>query len=123
MAYDEDLARRVFEALTARTDVSERKMFGGMAMMVAGNMAVGVAATDLMVRVGPEAYETLLDEPHARLMDFTGRPMKGFLFVGAAGTADDADLRRWIAHGVAFAESLPAKRPVAEPPRGRHRGH
>ncbi len=109
MAYDETLAARLHEVLADRTDVSERKMFGGLAMMVAGNMAVGIVEDRLMVRVGPNAYENALDEPHARPMDFTGRPMKGFLFVDTPGIEQDEDLRRWAARGVEFALTLPPK--------------
>ncbi len=109
MAYDETLGERLYEVLAGRTDVSERKMFGGLALMVAGNMAVGIVDDKLMVRVGPDAYEDLLDEPHAHPMDFTGRPMKGFVYVDAAGIENDEDLRRWAERGVAFALSLPAK--------------
>ena len=109
MAYDEALAERLHEVLANRSDISERKMFGGLAMMVAGNMAVGVIHDHLMVRVGPDAYEDLLDDPHARPMDFTGRPMRGFVFVDTPGFADDADLARWAARGVEFALSLPPR--------------
>jgi TfoX/Sxy family transcriptional regulator of competence genes len=109
MAYDEALAERLSDALSDRDDVRERRMFGGIAFMVAGNMAVGVVEDRLMVRVGPDAYETLLDEPHARPMDFTGRPMKGFVYVESRGLTSDADLRGWVDRGVDFALSLPAK--------------
>ena len=109
MAYDEALAGRLHEALAERTDVSERKMFGGLAMMVAGNMAVGIIGDELMVRVGPDTYEDTLDQPHARVMDFTGRPMKGFVLVASEGIAADPDLRAWVSRGVAYASSLPAK--------------
>ena len=107
--YDEDLAARLHEQLADRSDVSERKMFGGLAMMVAGNMAVGIIGDELMVRVGPESYEDALDQPHARIMDFTGRPMKGFVSVAREGIAADADLRSWVDRGVAYAASLPPK--------------
>jgi TfoX/Sxy family transcriptional regulator of competence genes len=109
MAYDEALAERLSDALSDRDDVRERQMFGGIAFMVAGNMAVGVVEDRLMVRVGPDAYESSLDEPHARPMDFTGRPMKGFIYVASPGVTTDADLRGWVDRGVEFALSLPAK--------------
>lgn len=109
MAYDEALARRLHELLAGRTDVSERKMFGGLALMVSGNMAVGVVGENLMVRVGRDAYEDALDLPHAQLMDFTGRPMRGFVLVRPAGIERDEDLRDWANRGVAFALSLPRK--------------
>jgi hypothetical protein len=77
--------------------------------MFQGNMCVGVVNEELMVRVGPNAYEEALAQPHARKMDFTGKPMKGFVYVEADGFADDEDLQAWIDRGVAFASSLPAK--------------
>ncbi len=109
MAYDEGLVERIRAVLAPRADVAERKMFGGLSFMVGGNMSCGVAGTNLMVRVGPYAYDDALAQPHARLMDFTGRPMKGMVFVDEAGYRDDADLTRWVQRGVDFAASLPAK--------------
>jgi TfoX/Sxy family transcriptional regulator of competence genes len=109
MAYDEGLAQRIRELLEERRDVLERRMFGGLAFFVRGNMCVGVVKDELMVRVGPEAYEEALDRPHARAMDFTGRPMKGLVFVAEPGFESDRALRAWVERGVAFAASLPAK--------------
>jgi TfoX/Sxy family transcriptional regulator of competence genes len=109
MAYDEGLAERIREVLEERRDVTEKKMFGGLAFMVAGHMSVGILKDELMVRVGPEAHERCLKEPHARKMDFTGKPMKGYLYVAPPGFASDAALRRWVDRGVAFATSLPPK--------------
>jgi len=109
MAYDEALADRIREALASRAELSERKMFGGIAFMVAGNMAVGVIGEDLMVRLDPEDAEKALAEPHTRPMDFTGRPMKGMLYVDAKGTETDEDLGAWVEAGADFAASLPPK--------------
>ena len=109
MAYDEGLAERVRELIAAREAVSERKMFGGIAWMLHGNMAVGIVGEDLMVRVGPEAHESALGEPHARPMDFSGRPMKGYVYVAPSGITRDADLAAWIARGADFAQTLPPK--------------
>lgn len=109
MPYDEGLAQRIRDALEDRPDVSEKKMFGGLAFLLRGNMFVGVIGEELMVRVGPDAYDEAVRRPHARKMDFTGRPMKGFVYVGCEGFAADADLRRWVTRGVRFAGSLPAK--------------
>ena len=106
MAYDEGLAQRIREALDGRADVSEKKMFGGLAFLLGGKMCVGVVKGELMVRVGPEGYERAVREPHARKMDFTGRPMKGFVYVACEGFESDSDLRGWIARGVRFASSL-----------------
>ena len=84
-------------------------MFGGLAFLLGGHMCVGVVGDELMVRVGPHAHEEALRQPHARKMDFTGRPMKGFVYVGREGFESDAGLRRWVARGADFAASLPAK--------------
>ena len=91
-----------------REGLTERKMFGEITFMLNGNMCCGVTNDDLMVRVGAGGLEDALDQPHARPMDFTGRPMKGFVFVDA-GAVGDRVLRRWIQRGVIFAESLSAK--------------
>ena len=109
MAYDEGLAQRIRERLDDRPGLVERRMFGGLAFLVNGNMAVGVVKGELMVRVGPDAYAATLREPHARPMDFTKRPMKGFVYVSEAGCEEDGDLARWVERGVACAASLPAK--------------
>lgn len=110
MAYDEELADRVCDVLAARPELTERKMFGGVAFMIGGNMAIGVIDDDLMVRLGPADTERALGEPHTRPMDFTGRPMKGMVFVDSAGTERDEDLAGWVDAGADFAASLPPKR-------------
>jgi len=109
MAYDEGLAERIRCLLEGRSDLSERKMFGGLAFLVGGNMCVGVVGEELMVRVGPKQHASALRSPHARPMDFTGRPMQGFVFVACEGFEADDDLHRWVTRGLAFASSLPAK--------------
>ena len=109
MAYDEVLAERVRRALAGRNDLSEKKMFGGIAFMLHGNMSCGVEKYQLMVRVGPERHEEALAQPHARPMDFTGRPMKGMVYVGPEGLRSDADLNAWLRRAVEFAETLPPK--------------
>lgn len=109
MAYDERLAERVRDVLEGDPRVHEQKMFGGIAFMVSGNMTVGIVGDDLMVRVGPDAYEDALGRPHAREMDFTGRPMRGIVYVNARGSAEDADLDAWVERGLAFTDSLPPK--------------
>ena len=109
MAYDEGLAERIREVLAGEPDVHEKLMFGGVCFMVRGHMTLGIVKDDLMVRVGPEVYDDLLKQPHARVMDFTHRPMKGMLYVDPEGYEDDADLRRWIGHALAYTHSLPAK--------------
>ena len=108
MAYNAEIADRVLKMMVGREGLTERKMFGGIAFMLNGNMCFGVTNDDLMVRVGADGLEDALDQPHARPMDFTGRPMKGFVFVDARAVGDRV-LRQWIQRGVTFAESLPAK--------------
>jgi TfoX/Sxy family transcriptional regulator of competence genes len=109
MAYDEGLTQRIREALAEREDLAERRMFGGVAFLLGGHMCAGVVGDDLMVRVGPDAYASALAEPDAREMDFTGRPMRGLVYVDGASLESDARLAVWIARGVAFAGSLPPK--------------
>jgi TfoX/Sxy family transcriptional regulator of competence genes len=109
MAYDEALADRIRAALAHRPGVAERKMFGGIAFMVDGNMCVGINGEDLMVRLGDDGADAALDEPHVRPMDFTGRPLKGYAYVAPTGTADDAALRGWVDRALAFSETLPPK--------------
>lgn len=109
MAFDEALADRIRAVLTGRDGIGERKMFGGIAFMVHGNMAVGVIEEELMVRLDPGDAELALREPHTRPMDFTGRPAKNMVYVDPSGTAGDEELGAWVEAGVAFAASLPAK--------------
>jgi hypothetical protein len=110
VAYDEGLAERVRAVLGDDPRLHEQKMFGGLAFMISGNMCVGILGDDLMVRVGRDAYDAALARPHAREMDFTGKPMRGIVFVSAAGTATRADLEAWVDRGLDFAGSLPRKR-------------
>ena len=109
MAYDEALADRIRELLSARREVSERKMFGGIVFMVAGNMACGVLGKDLIVRLGDEEAEKALGEEGVRPFDFTGRPMKTTVYVSPERTADDAGLAEWVEAGAGYAATLPAK--------------
>jgi hypothetical protein len=110
MAYDEDLAVRVRSRIGAHPALTERKMFGGLAFLLGGNMACGIVRDELMVRTGPNRYSEALARPHARPMEFTGRPMTGMVFVGRQGL-DDASLSAWVGMGVSFAEGLPARAP------------
>lgn len=111
MAYNQQLADRVRGHALPKDGVSEMKMFGGLAFMVRTNMFCGVVHDDLMVRVGPEGHEAALAKPGARPMDFSGRPMRGMLFVGPAGYDDETALSAWIEQCYAFASTLPEKRP------------
>ena len=108
MAYDEELADRVRVVLADEPGLTERKMFGGLAFMIGGNMACGIVKDELMLRLGPEGADAALDEPHVREMDFTGRPMTGMVYVERAGL-DDAGVRRWVERAAAFARALPPK--------------
>lgn len=109
MAYDEGLAERLREVLRDTPEVAEKRMFGGLAFMIHGNMGCGVIGEELMVRTGPAAYEAALARPHARAMDFTRRPMRGFVFVGCDGFESDDDLEFWVRLGTGYALSLPPK--------------
>jgi hypothetical protein len=111
MAFDEELADRTRAALGEVRGVTEIRMFGGLCFTVHGNMAVGVTGDDLMVRLAPEDAEAALAQPGVRPMDFTGRPMKGFVFVGAEGLKTERMLQGWVDRGVGFASSLPPKQP------------
>lgn len=109
VAYSEELAERIRDVIDARPGVAERKMFGGIAWMVNGNMACGIIGEDLMIRLDRDDAEAALAEEHVGPMDFTGRPMRGFVVVEAAGVEADAELARWVDAGADFAESLPSK--------------
>lgn len=111
MAYDEGLATRLREAFAAAAvAIQERRMFGGLCFLVRGHMSCGIVADTLMVRVGPERYAAALARPHAREMDFTGKPMKGMVYVAPDGLAEDADLAQWVQLGLDFVAGLPDKR-------------
>jgi hypothetical protein len=110
--FDEKLAERVRRVLTGRCDFAEKRMFGGLAFMVAGHMCCGVVGDDLMVRVGPEKFEDALARPHARLMDFTGHPSRGMVYVGAGGTGTARAVEAWVARGLAFVQELPSRAPA-----------
>jgi TfoX/Sxy family transcriptional regulator of competence genes len=110
MAYDEKLAARMRKLLSRKQALTERKMFGGIAFMLRGNMCCGVHGEELIVRVAPDDYPAALKRPHARTFDLTGRPMKGFVLVRPKGCAADKALRDWIALGERAADALPAKK-------------
>lgn len=109
MAYSQELAERIRELIIERLDVTGRKMFGGIAWVLSGNMAVGVNNDRMVVRLAHEEVGTALAEPHVGPMDFTGKPKRGFVTVEPKGLEDEGDLAGWIATGAGFAASLPAK--------------
>src|SRR5207244_5595632 len=103
--------------LRPNDDIEERKMFGGIAVLRAGRMFLGITGDDLMVRVGPERYEESLGKPHVRPMDFTGRPMAGYVYVAPAGRRTDTALRAGVTLGARFVATLPAGKPRARRPK------
>jgi TfoX/Sxy family transcriptional regulator of competence genes len=118
MSYDEKLAMRLRSMLSIRDDVVEKKMFGGLCFMVSGSMCCGLTKTDFMVRVGLAQYEEALAEPHARPMDFTGRPLKGMVYVAPEGLRTDAALASWLRRGLSSAaqgKQAPRRRPSRLP--------
>ena len=122
MAYNEELADRMRGVLAPGNDFIEKKMFGGLAFMLGGNMCCGIIKGDLVVRVDPDSYENALAKPHARPMDFTGRPLKGMVYVGPEGYRTDEELKYWLDQALSFALSLPpttspATRKVRKRPR------
>ena len=111
MAYDEDLANRIRELMAGEAGVTEKKMFGGLAFLVGGNMSVAASGQGgLMVRVEPEETEALLEKPHARPFEMRGRQMDGWLRVDDEGVRTKRQLEPWVKRGVAYARSLPPKR-------------
>lgn len=117
MAYDEALADRVRRVVGPRQDVTERKMFGGIAFLLDGKMFCGVVRGELMVRVGPAGYDAALARRHVRPMDFTGRPMNGYVFVSAEGCKTDASVAPWAEASLSFVAPLPIKPPRPRKPR------
>ena len=109
MAYDEHLADRVRALMAGYTGVREQKMFGGLAFMLDGNMACGIMGSELIIRVGKENLDDALAQPHSRPFDFTGRPMRSFVYVDAEGITSDQGLELWAGRGIAYARSLPPK--------------
>lgn len=106
MAYDETLADRIRRAVGPRPDVTEKRMFGGLAFLLGGRMFCGIVKDDLMVRVGPERYKAALAEAHVRPMHFTGRPMNGYVFVGPGGSRTEKAIKKWVERGAAFVATL-----------------
>jgi TfoX/Sxy family transcriptional regulator of competence genes len=109
VAYDEGLAHRLGESLGGLPGIDSKKMFGGIAFLWHGNMLVGVMGDDLIARVGPEAQEDALAQQGARVFDFTGRPMKGWVIVDGAAVSEDEALEDWIGRCREFVEALPPK--------------
>jgi hypothetical protein len=109
MAYDEFLAQRIRDALEGHTGIAEKKMFGRIAFLRDGLMLAGVSGKSLMARIGPAAYEESLRRQHVREMNFTGKPMKGYVFVEEAGLRTAKDLEYWVQRCEEFVATLPPK--------------
>lgn len=110
MAYSEFLAQRIRDNLPTVLPVKEIKMMGGLTFMVDGKMCVGVLGDDLMVRLDPREYESALARKGCRKMDFTGRPMRGFVFIGPEGTASDDELRFWLKQALSYNKTAKSSR-------------
>jgi TfoX/Sxy family transcriptional regulator of competence genes len=111
VAYDEDLADRIRELLAGETDLTEQKMFGGLAFLIGGNMAVAASGQGgLLVRVDPAQSDQLVATTNARLMEMRGRQMQGWLRVDSEDVGAKRELAKWVERGATYARSLPAKR-------------
>jgi len=109
MAFDETLANRVRPLLSGVGSATEKRMFGGLAFLVQGNMSVGVHGAELIVRIEPSETQEALKMPGVRIFDFSGRPMKGWLLIAPQAIAEKKALAAWVKRGVAYAQSLPPK--------------
>jgi TfoX/Sxy family transcriptional regulator of competence genes len=111
MSYDEGLADRIRDVVASKAGVGEKRMFGGIAFLLGGKMFCGIVKEELMVRVGPDRHREALRQPHVRPMDFTGRPMEGYVFIAPSGYESDAALEKWVHWALEFVATLPAKSP------------
>ncbi len=107
MAYNQELAERVRRLLAGQPGVAERSMFGGLTFMVMENMCCGVLNNDLVIRVGPERYHEALADSSARPMNFTGRPLKGMLYISPEGCKTEKELKAWVDQALSFVVALP----------------
>jgi TfoX/Sxy family transcriptional regulator of competence genes len=113
MAFDEGLAERIRKRLAGNRGLTEKKMFGGLAFLLNGNMCCGVHRRELIVRLDPAQTGAALAEPHTRIFDLSGRPMKGWILVESAGLAGEPALAKWLRLGTKYAASLPEKRKIS----------
>ena len=114
MSYDEKLAQRVRKILAMKSGVTEKKMFGGLTFLRNGHMFCGIIKEDLMVRIGPQQYEAALLQPHVRPMDFTGRPLRGYVYVAPSGYKSTSALEHWVECSMGAVATLTAKQTRAE---------
>ena len=112
MSYNEELAERIRAYFHGRDDVEEKSMFGGLAFMVDGHMCVGAIGDRLMARIGPTIYENALKDMHVSIMDFTGKPLKGYVYIECEGIEDAERLNKWIRQCEYFITTLPPKKSV-----------
>ena len=118
---NEELADRIRQALKRHKNLEEKKMFGGLAFLLGGRMCCGVLNDNLVVRVGPERYAAALSQAHTRPMDFTGRPLTGFVYVGLRGVKTDAALAKWLREATEYALTLPEGKAGAKRRKNRRR--
>jgi TfoX/Sxy family transcriptional regulator of competence genes len=121
MPYDQSLAARVRNALHHRRGIEEKQMFGGLAFMVRGHMCCGVLKDDLVLRVGPDVHRKALTRPDARPMNFTGRSMRGFIYVNQQGVSTSQRLQSWLKTALSYNDSLPPKKRTMDGARHRSR--
>jgi len=110
MGYDQKTAERVRRILSGHPDVVEKKMVGGLSFSIKGAMCCGVTSTGLMVRVGADARDQVLAQPHVKPMEFAGRPLAGFVCIDPSGYRTEKQLAAWVERGIDFASSLPSKK-------------
>jgi len=109
MTYDEVLAERIRIVIKGKRGFSEKKMFGGLSFLLHGNMCCGVIRKNLVVRVGSDQYRKALSSPHTRPMDFTGKPLRGYVYVRPAGYRTGRSLQKWVNQGIVFTSTLKRK--------------
>ena len=109
MAFDENLQLKIDKAIARKRGISSKRMFGGLCYLCNGNMFCGIVGEKLMARVGPDAYDAALKEPFVSEMDFTGKPMKGMIYIHPKGIADEKSIKKWIEASLAFVKTLPKK--------------
>ena len=115
MAFNAVLAQRVRKIVRSRSGISERQMFGGLAFLVDGKMFIGIRDSSLMARVGRERHDDALAMPHVRVMDFTGRPMKGYVYLDPPAIKADQALAAWVNWCVEYVARLPEKKATRKP--------
>src|SRR5262244_2446974 len=119
MAYDEQLANRIRQMFGTRRDITERRMFGGLAFLCLGRMCCGIVGGNLMVRIPDDEFDAVMRGRHVRPMDFTGKPLRGFVYVSPPGFRTAAALQAWVSCGTRVAEEKATGRSTRRPSRKR----